>query len=434
MKNYRLLVPIGMIAIMVLSWYMMIDEAMKATNVYEDYLTAARLHAEDGTKFALENYKAALAEKSSPELYKEIADYYKEKGTKSSYIGWCEDFFEVYPTSSISYECVLDAYLLDKDYSSCFDVLEIAQKRNINSEKIEQIREEIKYVYSLNYSAYEEVGTYSSGLCPIFVKGSWGYVDRFGTLWISCKYNSVGALSNEGVAPVVDHEGKAFFIDSNGEKVKVSKENYKSFGLLAADRCVAECEDGTYCYIDSTLTKVFGNYEFATTVNLGRAAVKSEGLWSIIDENGTEVSTDKYLDVKVDEKNICHRNERIFASKEDGKYVLLDSSGNQVGNLAFEDARVFLGSMPTAAKIDGKWCFINADGSRISDKTYEDARAFANGLAAVKINGKWGFVDETETVVIEPQFFDAKDFNDLGSCFVKTGEKWQLLKLYRLNR
>ena len=28
----------------------------------------------------------------------------------------------------------------------------------------------------------------------------------------------------------------------------------------------------------------------------------------------------------------------------------------------------------------------------------------------------------------------AKDFNEKGSCFVKVGDKWQLLKLYRLNR
>ena len=30
-----------------------------------------------------------------------------------------------------------------------------------------------------------------------------------------------------------------------------------------------------------------------------------------------------------------------------------------------------------------------------------------------------GFVDENENIVIEPQFFDAKDFTEKGSCFVK---------------
>ena len=44
------------------------------------------------------------------------------------------------------------------------------------------------------------------------------------------------------------------------------------------------------------------------------------------------------------------------------------------------------------------------------------------------------FTCDNENVVIEPQFFGAKEFNEKGSCFVLTGDKWQLLKLYRLNR
>lgn len=434
MKNYRLLVPVGMVVLMVLSWYMLISEAVDKNNVYEDYLAAARLHAEDGTKYAIENYMNALAEKKSPELYNEIAQYYKEKGTRSNYINWCEDFLTEYPTNSLAYESVLEAYLIDEDYKAVFDVLDVAQKRNVSSEKIEQTREELMYYFAIDYKSFDEVGVYGAGLCPVRVKGSWGFLDRVGTVWISCMYSEVGNLSNEGVAPVVDSEGNAYFIDSDGGKVKVSKENYQSFGLLSADRSVAKCEDGTYCYVNSNLEKAFGNYELATTINLGRAAVKSAGVWSIIDENGTDVSTEKYVDVKCDEKNICYRNDRIFAAKQEGQYILLDGSGNRVGNLSFEDAHVFLGAAPAAVKINGKWCFISEDGTKISDKTYEEARSFSNGLAAVKINGKWGFVDETETVVIEPQFENAKDFNDYGSCFVNTGEKWQLLKLYRINR
>ena len=78
--------------------------------------------------------------------------------------------------------------------------------------------------------------------------------------------------------------------------------------------------------------------------------------------------------------------------------------------------------------------FIDKDAKRLSDKTYEEARSYSNGLAAVKISGKWGFVDTDENVVIEQQFFGAKDFSEKGSCFIQTGDKWQLLKLYRLNR
>lgn len=52
----------------------------------------------------------------------------------------------------------------------------------------------------------------------------------------------------------------------------------------------------------------------------------------------------------------------------------------------------------------------------------------------MKIDGKWGFVDSNEELKIPAEFFGAKDFNEKGSCFVMTGDKWQLLKLYRINR
>ena len=113
---------------------------------------------------------------------------------------------------------------------------------------------------------------------------------------------------------------------------------------------------------------------------------------------------------------------------------MIDSSGNKIGSDVYEDAKLFADNTYTAVKKNGKWFYINNNGEKIFDKTYEDARPFSNGLAAVMTGGKWGFVDEKENIVIKPEFFGAKDFNDKGSCFVQTGDKWQLLKLYRLNR
>ena len=124
----------------------------------------------------------------------------------------------------------------------------------------------------------------------------------------------------------------------------------------------------------------------------------------------------------------------MFVSNTEGRYILVDGSGKQIGSLEFEDATLFMGEQPAAVKIGGKWQFINKDGKLVSDKSYEGAKSFLNGLAAVCINGKWGFVDEAENVVIEPKFQDASYFNEKGSCFVKMNDKWQLLKLYRLNR
>jgi len=173
MKNYRVLVPIVMVVLMGLSWYMMIDEAVEATNVYDGYVQEARKYAEEGiTKYAIENYRLALAEESSPELYREVAEYYKEKGTKSAYIDWCEEFYEVYPTDVSAYECLVEAYISDKDYDDCFDVLETAEKRNITSEALEQMKLEIKYIYEIEFSSFDEIASNTSPLIFFALTGS----------------------------------------------------------------------------------------------------------------------------------------------------------------------------------------------------------------------------------------------------------------------
>lgn len=435
MKKYRALVPVVMIVVMVASWYLLVKDAVMVENQYNSYLTEARKYAENGiTKYAIENYNLALEIKSSPDVYVEVAEYYKSQEKDAEYLAWCENFFETYPTEKVAYDCVLDAYLENKDYESCYDILETAEKRNITSDNIKKISKEIKYVYKLDFNTYENVGIYSNNYCPVASKGAWGYVDRYGNQRIACKYLDVGAYTQTNFTSVVNSDNEAYFIDKTGSKVMVAKEKYTSFGLLVNDIIAAKKTDGKYTYVNSDFEVLFGDYDYASTMNNGVAAVKSGDTWQIIDDSGKTITDKKYVDVIRDEKQIAFRNDRLFVATETGKYIMINSSGKQIGSLVFEDARLFTGDAPAAVKIDGKWCYVDSDGKKISDKTYNDARSFANGLAAVCIDGKWGFVDETEKIVIEPTFFGAKDFNEKGSCFVQTGDKWQLLKLYRLNR
>lgn len=435
MKNYRALVPIVLVVLLLASWYMLASDAIKMESTYNNYLTQARKYAEDGiTKYAIENYNAALEIKSDADVYVEVANYYKSQEKTNEYLAWCENFFETAPTEPKAYDCVLDAYLTQKDYESCYDILITAQKRNISTDFIKKTSEDIKYVFKLDFNTFDDVGVYSNNFSAVQSKGAWGFVDRYGEQRIACKYPKVGAYTKTNFASVVNTDGDAYFIDKSGSKVLVSKDKYKSFGLLVDGIIAAEKADGKYTYVSNEFKVLFGEYDYASTMNNGIAAVKNGEQWQLIDKDGKTTSDAKFVDVKLDEKQIAYRNDRAFVSTTAGKYIMVDSKGKQVGKMEFEDAKIFASESPAAVKIDGKWCFIDAKGNLVSDKKYEDARSYVNGLAAVCINGKWGFVDEKENVVIEPQFFGAKDFNEKGSCFVQTGDKWQLLKLYRLNR
>lgn len=435
MKNYRKIIPLALVVLMALACYSLVSNAVKENSGYNHYLSEARKYAElDITKYAIENYNKALSINPTPDVYVEVAEYYeRQENSDTKLLNWCEDFFEKYPTNSKSYDCILKAYMKQKDYDSCFDVLSTAEKRNVSSEYIKSVKNELSYTFKLDFNTYDDVGIYGNGFCAVKSKDAWGYVDSYGNQKTPITYVSAAPFTKAEMAPVVDQKGECYFIDNTGSRVLASKEKCKSFGISSDDIIKVELENGKYSYCDSELNKLFGEYDDATAFNNGIAAVKENGQWKIINNEGNAKSSTEYADVVADEKNIVFRNDRLFVGDGTG-YIMIDSSGKQIGNEKYENAHCFADSTYAAVENDGKWFFIDKNAKRLSDKTYEDARSYSNGLAAVKISGKWGFVDTDENVVIEQQFFGAKDFSEKGSCFVQTGDKWQLLKLYRLNR
>lgn len=434
MKNYGKLMPVVMVVLLALSYYVIVSNKAEVNNEYENYLNEAREYAKTGiTVNAVASYQQALKIKPTADVYVEVAEYYKsQKDEERNLLEWCQDFYNKYPTEPKAYDCLLSVYKDQSDYKSCYDVIYTAEKRNINTDYITSVKDEIAFKYNIEMSAYDDVGVYSSNYCAVKGKESWGFVNRYGDSVVSVKYTSVAPYTQENIAPVTTNDD-AYFINKSGSRILATNDKYKSFGIMSGSRTKALTTDDKYTYLNEKLEPAFGKYVDATAFNLNVAAVKETDKWKIIDADGNQLFQTEYDDVIVDEKDIAFRNDRLFVRNTDG-VIMIDSSGNKIGTDIYEDAKLFADSTFTAVKNDGKWFYINNNGERKSDKTYEDARPFSNGLAAVMTGGKWGFIDENENIVIEPQFFGTKDFNDKGSCFIQTGDKWQLLKLYRLNR
>ena len=152
-----------------------------------------------------------------------------------------------------------------------------------------------------------------------------------------------------------------------------------------------------------------------------------------MDNQGKRLTKDDYDGFILDEKGIAYRNDRAFARKGD-LIVMINSSGEEIGNQSYDDADLFFQANSYAAvKSGGKWGFIDADGKTMIEPQYEEARSFSNGYAAVKSDGKWGFIDTNGQLVIDCQFDGAKDFNSHGCVFVNTNGKWQMLALKKDN-
>ncbi len=432
MKNYKFLVPIILVAMFFGSIYMLYD--LKATELekYNTALAAARDYREKDIQIDAEKYYLdALNQKPSIDLYVEIGEFYWEAQQVKKATNWGITITKTYPLEIKGYDFLMSVYDQRKDYIACFDLAETVEKRKLESATITEIINRIEYYFYFN-GEYHDAGIYSGGLSPVQVDGKWGYVTQTGDKAVSMLYTYAGPFI-EGLAPVVDAEGNAYYIDTDGNKkhVVLGVENIEKLGLI--EKGLFSLYDGEKWYFYNTdHQKVFGGFDDVSAIGNGIAAVKTNGNWQLVDRTGKDLTGKTYEAVAMDEKLVVYRNERLFVSDGNG-YTMITASGETVGSNTFEEVHIFNDTTYAAVKMDGKWGFIDKNGSFVIEPQYEDARSYANGLAAVMVNDLWGFVDSTGKMVIEPQFENVRDFNSDGCAFVFIDSEWKLLRLYKKN-
>ena len=159
------------------------------------------------------------------------------------------------------------------------------------------------------------------------------------------------------------------------------------------------------------------------------AAVKRDGKWALINTNRQAMTQFVYDEILVDSNGFCSMFNRIVAIR-DGKYILLDLQGNQVGTSTFDEiALPAANDSYIAVKKDGLWGFADISGNIVIEPQYEDAKSFALGFAPVKIDGKWGYINQHNEIVIDAQYIDAGVFSSLGSAPVMKSNTWNFIVL-----
>lgn len=434
-NSIRLLVAVGLIVLVVCSWYTLINDTQKANDAYMAQLNTARDKAQHGLyEVALEYYAVAMEQRDSIELRDEIAQIYQDHAGSSSYESFCEDIIADFPMEIRGYERLAVFYRDTNAYDTCFNIIETAQKRGLESDLLDSITDELAYAYDLERSSVIAVSTYSSGYCAVQYKsGYWGFVSTRGTTVASGSYVKVAPFTSTGLGVVQLQNGKVALIDATGKQVSLSPDGMEVEDCLALlSGKMAVKYDGKYHYCDSSFKELFGAFDYAGSFYGGVAAVMNGSKWAIIDENGDHVTDFIFDDIKMDDKGISFRNDRAFA-KRNGVYILIDSKGNQIGTNTWQDADAFNSDMLAAVMNEGKWGFVDSDGAMVVDYIYDGAKSFACGMAAIAIDGKWGYINSDDyQIKIEPEFEEANDFSSGGTAFVKEGKKWRLLRIYRL--
>lgn len=431
MKRIRLLLPVILVAMMLLSFYKLVSDAGASAAEYENAVNKARAFRNDGSvKYAEEYYNQALTISPNIELHKEVAQFYKETNSENKCVEFCNAFKSAYPKSPDAYELLLDIYVGKGDYTSCFRILNEAESFGVESQTILDVKKQIWNEPCVATSGFVDVGLFFDGYCNIKSGELWGNVNMRGEYSIPAAYESIGGFSTANNMAIVKKPGEDFVcVDYVGAKVKSAKAGYDEYGLYNENRIPARKDNGKYVYLNARFEEVSDEFDYASTMMNGVAAVRTNDSWSIIGINGNTIGSN-YSDILLDENQIASMSERIFVRVDD-VYYLIDISGNKVSETAFEEARPFGCDGIAAVKIGDRWGFIDAFGNIVLEPAYEDARSFNNGLAAVRLNSAWGFIDSKGNMIVEPAFDGAKDFNSAGSCFVLEGEFWRLLRFYR---
>lgn len=374
----------------------------------------------------------ALEQKPSVELYVEVGEFYLETEQERKAVEWGTTIIEVYPKEVAGYEFLMGIYDERQDYVACFSLADTFEKRELHSDMVNEVLSRINYTFFFN-GEYENVGVFRENLCPVQINGKWGYANRSGGASIGAMYSFVGSFSG-GVAPVIDLEGNAYFIDTQGNKKHVILEVENITGLGTMVNGVFPLRQGEKWYFYNTDgDRIFGGYDAVSAITSGIGAVQIDGKWSLIDSAGADLTGESYQSVAMDDSQTVFCNERLFVS-DGASYRMITSSGKAVGGDTYEDVHLFNDTTYAAVKCEGKWHFIDKEGTDVLEEQYEDAHSFSNGLAAVKSeNGLWGFIDLNGDLVIDPQFEDAGDFDQNGCAFVCRDGKWSLLRLYRMN-
>jgi tetratricopeptide (TPR) repeat protein len=431
-----MLVPVVLVLLFVLGIYVASDSNLSTKKEYAGHMSTARSFAKQGIAVdAIASYKEALAMQASVPLYLELGRYYIECEHYAQAQDLGEEMLAKYPKNPEGYKFLMELYNNNGDYAECFKAYDKLVKKRLPTDSVQELYKEIYDTYELEYTdEYEEVSLFGGGYCAVKLEGKWGYLSEKGKKAVSCIYTEAGVFS-EGLAPVLDTQNKAYFIDTSGNRKKnITADSVKKAGSIERD-VFTGFNGQTWGFYNAESELIAGEYDGISTYANGVAAVKQNGMWSIVNGQGKQIGSGCYDKILSDEKGIIYRNERYFV-KEGEKVYMLDASGNKVGTTGFNDARIFGGigeGAYAAVKAGELWGFIDASGNYFIEPEYENARSFSNGYAAVQKDGLWGFINLKNELAIVNKFDEAMDFNSKGYVFVNERRSWKLLALYRLN-
>lgn len=433
MKLNKPLLVVLLSVLTILAIVISIPAIFSSNSEYDTLLKEARNYSEKNLcEKAMNSYDKALSIKDSLSLRVEMAENYRkgfEDGEFGSYYQFSNflfDLIDAYRKEPLAYEITVQSFFDFDKLEDCVQALYQAEDQGVNSEKIEQIRNKVRYLYSTSFSSYEDI-VYTPEETYLIKNDKYSFLNSNIGSFGGAKYEYATPMLNRFA--LVKTDEYAFLLSSD-----LVREAYFPYELTEStgvgDSLIACKIDEVFSYYDLQGNKLFGSFEYAGRFANGVAPVKSSEGWYVIGTDGKQIGDLVFEDIIISQTNDCSQSGIIIA-KTNGKYKLYDCGLNKVSDIELDNAEVFLKSNELAAfEIGGKWGFINSKGEIIIEAQYDQARSFSNGLAGVRTGESWSFINEKNEVVINGNFSDVNYFNANGYCFVKSNNYWYYLLRY----
>lgn len=424
----KIVVPFGIVGILIVCWVVGVIRAIPAD--YSEKIAEYEKFAEEQVDLqaygsGIEYYHKILKLDSSPAYYKRLVEIYDMADRSSEGYELLAECISIYPQEIELYQQLIYYYFEHMEYKTCAQHIENYTQVHQVDDEIRKIYYKCKYRFEVQTKGYEYVNDCFNN--KILVKDLDNYY------YLNKKLKKISLPSLEDASPDfkdllgVTVDGHPNFIDKTGLKYLDAEVSYKKTWSFSSNVALVEKEDGSFGYVNKQFRFILEDYIQATQFFNGIAAVQTQEGWKLINNLGEQLGKNNYEDIKFDDNRICSLAQRVFA-KTDGRYIMLDMEGKQVGNNSFDDVKPFNTGKYAAAKQDGEWGFVNTDNQWIIEPQYEDANSFGENLGAVSIDGKWGFVSHINKIAIEPQFEGVKHLNS-GVAPVKREGLWYVLVL-----
>lgn len=422
------------IALLGLSWFTALSEAANNPRELRAHLDRAAELEEKGIYVdAITEYESALEyDPENEEIQIKMAQAYLNSGDSRNFITICEDMAEQHQDGTEALDLLMEYYIKNDREDEAIQYLSSFVDTYPENENAQEWFMELEGSYTELYCRYTEMGGMVNDTMAVLEDGYYGISDAKGNELIPAEYKMTHPFSEDGFALVQKTDEEWIYIDEDGQTRKVPDKEYSNLGMFSEERASAS-KEGKYGYLDENMEPV-GEFvwDALTGIRDGTGAGSTDGKWTLVDDDGEAKNDGQYEDVIIDENGFCSAQERIFI--RDGEtYHMINTSGNRIGDLEFENARAFTEDGYAAVCLDGKWGFVDQDGELVIDYAYEDARSFQNGYAAVCLDGKWGYIDEGGNMVIDPIFLEATYFSSQGTAAVRINvqgeETWRLIQL-----